>query len=366
MQTDQDRHILDLARGLDFLNPKRDGVAFAKRIGLNGSPAKSYKHEWTETRLASRREADVSMASSDTTLTVSDANEYTPGETLKIEDEVIRVTSIADDTTLNVSRAEAGTSAADHTTVDAVRQGTALVENSEAGDAVSDGTQRLFNFVQTFDRPVELSTHAIAQLSTEPGNPMQGQLKRRFIEAVQQVAAAVLYGVRFEDASNARYFMGGLTHFVETHVTDNAGSDITEAALDDMIKSIVDGGGSPKMLVVNTTQKLKLDKLDNERVRTGKKENTGGGAIAQTWQSGLLDYELEIIVDHTLNQDEIWIIDDDRLEVKPMQNNGAGHPFRMLDATANGQDGRKQRILGHYTFKVEQEKAHGFLHNNGT
>jgi hypothetical protein len=65
-------HILDLKDGLDFLNPRQDGIALLKRIGTNGFKAKSFKHEWTETALAPNGET-VTIDDSSTSLDVADA-----------------------------------------------------------------------------------------------------------------------------------------------------------------------------------------------------------------------------------------------------------------------------------------------------
>lgn len=361
VQADQDDHILDLENGIDFLNPAKDGIAFMKKIGMNGQPVKSYKHEWTETALAVRRET-VTLTTTTTTLTVADAYQYAVDDLLKLEDEVIRVSAIASATTLTVVRAQAGTSdpGSTHTAVSALYIGNAKVENSDAGESVTDGTNRLYNYVQTFDRVVELSTHEIAQLSTQEGNPMTAQVKRRYIEAVRNLTAALFYGERYADTSNKRYFAGGLKYFITTNVTAVGGA-LTITNLDALIKSIVDAGGNPDTIVVSTTQKQKLDALDNSLIRTGKASRVGGGGISTTWQSGVLNTPLEIIVDHTVNTDELWVIDSSSISVKPMKNNGAGHGFKLVDATTPGQDGKKTRILGHYTFQVDLEAGNGLL-----
>lgn len=359
VQADQDDHILDLEDGLDFLNPVKDGVAFMKKVGMNGSPVKSWKHEWTETALPVRRET-ITVTDVATSLTVADAYQYTVDDVLRIEDEIVRVTAIASSTALTISRGEADTTAAAHTSKEAIYLGNAREENSTATTATSSGISRLYNYVQTFDRAVEMSSHEIAQLSTR-GNPFTDELKLQFIAAVRNLTAAFFYGVRYADTTNKRYFAGGLKSFITSNVTNVAGA-LTNAAIDALIKSIVDAGGQPDTIVVSTAVKQDLDGLDSSLIRTDKTTSLGGVMDVQTWQSGVLEYPLHVIVDHTLNTDELWVVDSSKVSVKPMKNNGAGHGFKLLDATANGQDGRKTRILGHYTFQVDTEAAHGYLY----
>lgn len=362
VQHDQDDHILDLEKGLDFLNPAQDGIAFVKKIGLNGSPVKSWKHEWTETALGVRSETVTLADGVATSLTVGDAYQYTVDDLLRIEDEIVRVTAIADATTLTIARGEADTTGAAHASKTAYKLGTARAENSTANVAVSDTATRLYNYVQTFDKTVELSTHEIAQLSTESGNPMTGQVKRRFIETTRDMAAAFFYGVRYADTTNKRYFAGGLKQFITTNATDLSGA-LTVAAIDGVIKAIVDAGGTPDTLVMNTTQKQNLDGLDASLVRIGKETRMGGNPITQTWQSGIMTQPLQVIVDFSVAQDEVWVLDSSMLSINKMSNNGAGHGFKLVDATTPGQDGRETRILGHYTFVVKQEKSCGYLYN---
>ncbi|WP_299376748.1 DUF5309 family protein [uncultured Kiloniella sp.] len=333
-----------------------------KRLGTNGFTAKSTKHEWTETALAVREET-VTIASGATTLTVNDAYQYQVYELIKIEDEVLQVSAIASATTLTVTRGAAGTTDATHTSKTAISLGTADPENAQAQAAVADNGARLYNYVQTFTRGVELSNDEIAQLSTA-GNPMTGQVARRFIEINRQLAKAVLYGVRYENSSTKTRYMGGLTQFVTTNVTDVSGA-VTVAAIDAKILAIVEAGGDPKLLAMSPRQKQKLDALDANLVRIGKKDpqsKVGGNPNTMTWQSGILSHDLDMIVDQSIAKDELWILDTEHLAIGHYSNNGVQGSFHTEDATTPGQDGQHKVIRGKYTLRVGQEKAHARLY----
>jgi hypothetical protein len=364
--TDSADHILDLKNGLDFLNSGNLEIALMKRLGTNKFTAKSYKHEWTETALATRQET-VTIAQAATTLTVADAYQYQVGELIKIESEVVRVTAIASAITLTVTRAYAGTSDVAHTSKTAFSLGSADVENAQAPAAVADNGSRLYNYVQTLTRGVELSNDEIAQLSTAD-NPMTGQIERRFIELNRLLARSFLYGVRYEDTPNKIHTMGGLTQFVTTNVSNIAGA-VSVAAIDAKILAIVQAGGDPKVLAVNPYQKQKLDALDANLVRIGKKDGgmngsstTGGNPQVSTWQSGVLGHELDIVVDNSILTDELWILDTDHVGIGSLSNNGVNGAFHVEDATTPGQDGQKKVIRGKYTVEVGTEKAHARLY----
>lgn len=350
-------HILDLKMGLDFLNPKQDGIALLKRLGTNGFTAKAVKTEWTETALAPRGES-VTVDNSQTTMDVADAYIYQVNELIRIENEVVRVTAIADADTLTITRGYGGTSAAAHTAKLAYSLGSADPENSTAPAGVADSAVRLYNYVQTFTRSVNLSADEIANLSTE-GNPLTGQVKRRFIEINRQLARAVLYGVRHEDSTNKIHTMGGLATYITTNVHNAAGA-ISIAIIDARILAIVNAGGDPNVMVMSPTVKQKLDALDANIVRqigkTTAQSHIGGNPDTQTWQSGVLDHTLEIIVDHSILTDELWILDTSSIEVGHLSNNGVNGAFHVEDATTPGQDGTKKVIRGKYSLRVLQEK----------
>lgn len=351
--------LLDLKDGLDFLNPRQDGIALLKRLGTNGFTFANHKQEWKEVSLATRRE-EVTIDGSSTSLTVADAHQYSVNTLLKIEDEVVRVTAIASATVLTVQRAAVGTTAAVHTAALMFSLGTSPTEGSDAPAGVEDTGAWLYNFDQTFERAVSLTNDDIARLSVE-GNPMKGQIERRFIEVNRELFQALCYGVRFQDTTDNFYTVGGFTQFVTTNVDDVAGA-LSVAAIDAIIKAIVDAGGDPKVMAMGTYQKQKLDALDANLVRIGKKEpNTGGNPMNMTWQSGILDHTVDIIVDHTILDDQLFILDTDYVEIGHKSHHGINGAFHIEDSTTPGAD-RKSRVLrGKYSARFRQEKSCGYL-----
>lgn len=362
---DQDDHILDIERGIKFLNPRDNGIKFIKRLIANrgDNVAKSFKHEWNETALPVRKET-VSLAADDTTtLTVANAYGYQVGDLLQIVNEVVRVTAIASATTLTITRGYAGTSAVIHASKVAYNLGSAAAENADAPAGTSLNSDRLYNYVQTFDRSVDLSNDEIAQMSAEMGNPMNAQLERITLFFWKLFAQAAFYGTRYEDATNKIHVMGGVNQFLTSNVTNVAGA-LTVSSIDTLILAIVNAGGNPDVIVVSPTQKQKLDALDSNVVRTGKRnsDHVGGNPIVMTWQSGVLDYELDIIVDHTIKTDELYILDSSYVELVPLVNNGINGKLSVEDATAPGKDGKKKVLRAKYTLVFRLQGGMGKLY----
>lgn len=352
---DQDDHILDIERGIKFLNPRDNGIKFVKRLIANrgDTVAKSYKHEWVETALPVRRET-VTIDDSATTLTVGSALHYQVGDLLRIDDEILRVEAQASSTTLTVARSYGAGAAAAHTSKVAYNLGSADVENATAPVGTTLNGDKLYNFVQTFSRSVDMSNDEIAQMSAEMGNPFNAQLERITLFFWKLVAQAVFKGERIEDATNKIHVMGGIDYFMTTNPT-SAGGALTLALIDAEILQIVQAGGDPDVIVLSPYQKQKLDALDTTAVRIGKRERMGGSLNVQTWQSGVLDHTLDVIVDHTIPDTEVYILDTSKLELVPLVNNGINGRLHVEDATTPGQDGKKKVLRAKYTLVVRMQ-----------
>lgn len=361
--TSSNDKILDMSMFLDYIRSDDMDTALLRRWGINGKDgdnhAKATKTEWTQTALRTRGETVTLADGSGTSLTVADSAMYQVGELIRIEAEIVRVTALASSTVLTITRAFAGTTGAAHAAKLAYSLGTADDENATPGAAVSDTVLKLYNYVQTFSVPVEVSNDQIMSITVD-GNTMDGQMERRFIEINRQLARAVVYGIRY-DSGAGRRAMGGLLSFLSSNVT-NVGGALTIAAIDALILKIVQAGAKPTTIAVSPYQKQKLDALDANKQLLGKKEHTGGNLITQTWQSGILDDTLDIVVDRTILDDQLIITDDEYIEPMPFKGNGKDGSWGTYEATAPGQDGEKKVIRGKYTLKVHNEKAHGYLY----
>jgi len=346
---DQDDHILDIERGIKFLNPRDNGIKFVRKLITNrgSNVAKSFKHEWVETALPTRKET-VTITDIATTLTVAASAGYQVNDLIQIESEIVRVTALASATTLTVVRGYAGTTAAAHTSKVAYNLGSAAPQGSLAPAGTSLNSDKLYNYVQTFDRSVDLSKDEIAQMSAEMGNPFNAQLERITLYFWKLFAQAVFYGTRYEDATNKIHVMGGINNFLTTNVY-NVGGAVSLTAIDTAILAIVTAGGTPDVMVMSPTQKQKLDALDASLVRLGKRERMGGSQNIQTWQSGVLDYTLDVLVDHTIKTDELYILDSSLIELTPLVNNGVNGALGVEDATTPGADSKKKVLRAKYT-----------------
>lgn len=355
---DSTDEILQIEEGIKYLNTADNGIRFMRKLINNrgGKVAKSHTYYWDETALPARRETITLADAVGTTVTVANSKAYRVGDLLKCESEVMRVTALASATTLTVTRAYAGTTGAAHAAKVMFNLGYAAVENSTGPQAVSTTVDRLYNYVQQFEDAVELSDIEIATLSSESGNPLNAQLERLTLSFWKRFAQAVLKGVRYNDTTNKFKVMGGIDQFLSTNVATGAGA-LAISTIDNQLLNIINAGGNPDTIVLNPYQKQKLDALDVNKQLLGKKEHTGGNLVTQTWQSGIMDHSLDVVVDHTLPNDELYIFDSSTISVIPLSNNGVDGRLSVVDASLPGQSGTKKLLRAYYTTEVVTEAA---------
>lgn len=358
---DQSDHQFLVEDGVKYLNPKENGIRWVKmlleRTAQSKHVATSLKYQWLETAIAASKETVASIVLNATSITVANAYIYMVGDILRCENEFYRVTAITNGTTIAVTSGYAGSTSAAHTSKVLYNLGKASVENATPGNGFTDTADRKYNYVQTFEMPVEMSADEIAEKSYESGNPFDAKFERQTLAFMKRMANAIIRGTRYEDTTNKLRLAGGLDYFLATNLTNVAGA-LSITNLDAGILASVQAGGQPSRLVMSPARKQKLDALDTNKVYATKAQlATGGNPIVSQWQSGVLETPLEVVVDFTIPDDTIYIIDDSTIEIIPLVSNGVNGRLSVVDATQPGQDGKKSALRGKYTFKFEREAA---------
>ena len=66
---------------------------------------------------------------------------------------------------------------------------------------------------------------------------------------------------------------------------------------------------------------------------------------------------LEIIVDHTINPDEIYILDTKQVDIGYKMGRNGHRGFRYTDTTPIGRDGVRKTIRGKYGLRLNFEEG---------
>ena len=354
-------------------------IARSNRTGLLQvanmvEPRRAYeghKMSWLDMRVdAAGSTASGSALAGDTSITVADGSKFRAGMTVSPEgsEEVFIVEAVAGNS-LTVSRGFGGT------TAEALSDGQALIIDSvgreENSQAQNDGIfqpDSVENFFQTMDTAVEFSRRALATLQYGNTNDLTFQVAERVRQLTIQMARALIRGRKGSATINGEQvtYTGGLRYFLDqvgAIKTDVAGATLTLDMINDLNKEIVAAGGNTNTIAVGLNQARKLSALVSANYQSDRLANwtaDEGSLLQLPSDLPLVGNVNNIVVDTNLGADELIILDSNMVSIVPMaagnaENSGA---WQAKDATQNGQDGERVRIIGDFAMELRQSKTH--------
>lgn len=334
-----------------LLNPLQTPMLSA--VGF-GSAVTQVEHQWFEDKMM----ADTTTLAAEldavaTAVKVTDGSIFAPNNVAKIGEELVLVTAVSGND-LTVTRAYAGTTAGTATTGAEIEfQFVEGVEGADARKARYKGRERVSNLTQIFDETISISGTAAATSEHGIDDLYEYEKQKKELELALQLEKAVINGVKYESADGKVRQMGGLRQFIKTNVT-NAGGAVTLDKLGDAFQAIFEAGGFASggnyKIVVGAKQKRAISAIDVDKVNITRQDN-GRGQVVDHFLS---DFgAAEIILNNNVAADEIFIVDLNRIEIKPLQGRDFSHQY--LGAKGDYVEGQ---IVGEYTLKLVQEQAH--------
>lgn len=303
---------------------------------------------------ADKTKATAIATAAATTITVADGGVFEAGYVVKINDELLLVTAVAGND-LTVSRGYAGTTAG----AVAIDDGVVFqfVEGKEGADARParfKARTRHSNLTQIFDGTIQISGTAEATSQHGITDLYLAEKAKKERELALQLEKAVINGVKYEAPNGLVRQMGGIKNFVVTNVTDKAGAVIDADTINDAFQSIAEktgqNVGAGYKIIASPKQKRAISKMDFDKINLTRQDN-GRGQVVDYFVG---DFgEAEIVVNPNLSADEIFILDTNRISIRPLQGRTFSHEF--LGKTGDYQTGM---IVGEYTLELHQEKAH--------
>lgn len=365
----------------DFQNKVRDlGDVFSQMIksapllialiAVSSAFATNTKHEWLEDEVG-QMEGTLNGAhtSSVTTLTMASTTGFLEGMILRFEtaagitvDEQVRVSAVASDTTLTVTRGYGGTTAVALT--DACRVIPIARPKGESTDAEpNDGREpgTAYNYTQIFDRTAKLSKTHLHVKQYGISDALNYQVEYQMGQLTRDMNNQIIYGRRVERTSSAKGSFGGLQQYLEGGVEDTTGGGISMDIINNLFESIFENGGmsSKYAILAAPNQARKISSfMTMESIPYNTKLAQTGHAISKVVGDipafNGNPYEAHVCVDPNLPKDRISVVDLERVALVPMRS------LNDEDATPNGSDYVARRILGEYTFEVKNgQSAHG-------
>lgn len=363
----------------DIARSNRTGILQTVSFGTPRTPYDGYKMSWLDMRVdATSSPTTGAVLVGATTVPVVDGTKFRPGMTLGPvgSDEVLLVTAVVGND-LTVTRGFGGTTAA------ALTSGQVMVIDSvgreENSLAQNDGIFQpdpVENFFQTMDTAVEFSRRALATLQFGGANDIAFQLSERIRQLTTQMNRALVRGRKATATvgSSTVTYTGGLRYYLDqvgAIKVDNSAAVLTLDAINAINAEIVTRGGMANTIAVGIKQARKLSALvganyDSQRLADWSADE--GSVLQLPSDLPLVGNVNRIVIDTNLADGELVIFDSGMINVVPMASGNAedSGAWRTKDATQNGQDGQRVRVIGDFAMEVRQSKTHmGRLFNIG-
>jgi hypothetical protein len=158
----------------------------------------------------------------------SGALNLVPGDLLMVENddstsnEIVRVNAVASDTSFDVIRGQAGTTAATAlTAVWLTKVGNVFAEGTNSPSVSNRNPIKKLNYCQIFKTAYEM-TRTNKQTKTRTGDPLKNDKKRKMFDHAAAMEYAFIFGKPHETVgpnNKPMRFTGGLRHFLTSNVT---------------------------------------------------------------------------------------------------------------------------------------------------
>lgn len=355
----------------EIARSNRTGILQTVSFGAARTPFDGYKMSWLDMRVdATSSPTSGAVLIAATLVPVVDGSKFRAGMTLGPvgSDEVILVESVSGNN-LTVVRGFGGTTAA------ALTSGQVLVIDSvgreENSLSQNDGIFQpdpIENFFQTMDTAVEFSRRALATLQFGGTNDITFQLSERIRQLTTQMNRALVRGRKATATigSNQVTYTGGLRYYLDqvgAIKVDNVAAVLTLDAINALNAEIVTRGGMANTIAVGIKQARKLSALvsanyDSQRLADWSADE--GSVLQLPSDLPLVGNVNRIVIDTNLADGELMIFDSGMINVVPMANGNAADSgaWRTMDATQNGQDGQRVRVIGDFGMEIRQSKTH--------
>ena len=355
--TAQARVISDVIQMID----PRD-TPLLSRLGLDGARNKfniilnGYKIELLEDEfdtLGTTANNGITIGTSDTSFTVTDASVFQDGHVILIDAEymVVKLANTQTNEIVVYSRSYGGTNATH--AADAAIQivGMARLEGDDADFGPIVAMKAPYNYTSIFQKAVQVSgtQQVISQYGIE--DEFLYQANKAVPHLLRLVERASFHGVRAAGSAAGPRSMGGLEMFISDNVVA-AGGPIAKAHLDAAMEEIFMDGGHPDLLLMNPRVSNDLRALlDNSSfVRVHQDENQLG---MRPIERVITQYgELELVMDRWCPTTTAYILDSNKIGFYTLRN------FEVKELARSG-DSLKGEVVGEFSLLVANEKAHG-------
>ena len=325
-----------------------------------GEPVYNTKHEWVEDEMFSYETRLTAAADNEaTTLEVADGSIFRPQHVVQVDEEYMLVTAV-NGNTVTVTRAYLGSTAAAHgqgAVVEVLYNETE--EGAKAREARANQRKLVENYTQIFEETIEVSGSLMAVAQYGVDDEYERQRLHKQSELALQLEKAMIAGPGVNNG--LKRYMKGIRNYIVSNVEDVSGGNVSVDVLNDALQKIYAAGGfktvSNHVIMVPAKQKRAIAAISKDLVRHGVNDRIEGRVV----DTFISDFgEFPIILNDNLKSSEIFIVDLNRIAVRPLGDRSFSHEYMGKQG-----DFIMGQLLGEYTLEFKQEKAHAKLVNLG-
>jgi len=309
------------------------------------------------------------------TAIISGGLNLVPGDILQIEAaaetstpyEIVRVNGVASDTTFDVIRAQAGTSAAAIPTASGLTKiGNVFAEGTTSPNVSQRNPTKKTNYAQIFKTAYEI-TNTAKKTRTRTGDPLKNDKKRKMFDHSVAMEYAFIFGRALETTgSNGKplRFTGGIRNFLTSNLTFFTTTP-TETTFLNAVQPVFDfdaGGGNERIVFCGNGALTSLNKLAKAgmQVRTDEVVRLYGMKL-QRWilpQGELLLRSHPLFNTHARYTYSMLVVDPAVIKYRYMRDT------RLEDnIQANDADEQKGQWLSECGLELEHERTMAYMGN---
>lgn len=343
------------------------GVNNESRFKFTFWPRTAY--EWIEDTMSARTTTLAeAVDAGETAIDVTDGSIFKEGDIVKVDSELMYVSSVATNT-ITVTKGYAGTTDTTHDSGATITLATiARLEGADYDTGHTTTVTRNINYTQILSEAVKLTgsqtvdenygiddemAYHIGKLIGGPSAVGQKGKAGKLPILLQQT---FYHGQKAVGSASTSRAMGGFEEFVTTNVTNLNGAALELRHIEDLMEDCFLAGGMPSMLICNTWQRRKINSFFEGQIRTDRTEDKGGHVI-KTIETVFGD--IEVMFDRWCPTDRIYLIEPEKMGWITYR------PFDIYDRASTG-DYEVKEVLGEFGFVLMNESAHGYIHTAST
>lgn len=360
----QVRSVRELVDMIDFKDApllKMLGISNQGKFRLRDFPR--IKYEWFEDTMPPRSTTlneGGTLNNSDLTFTVTAGTYFKKGDVLKIEDELMVVSSVSSNDITVLARGYSGSNAATHADGSTVTKvGVARLEGEAYTISYTTTVSNPYNYTQILEESLEVTRSELIDSKYAIDDILAYHLQKIISDGKRagslpiSLEQSFYHGLREVGSATVPRMMGGFNEFVTSHLYDLNGVSLTLPDITTAMRDCFDDGGRPQTLIVNSFAKMKISEFFKGTIRTERDERMGGAVIDKI----VTDFgEIDVVWDWLCPANEMYLIDRNKMGWVEFR------PFELQDVSVTT-DSVVKRVIGEYGFVLLNESAHAKIYD---